>query len=473
MKRRRGEQRTARRPADRSTTTIILPPGDPAWEVEEGEEVAATALAVAIAATMAAAATAPPAPRASTVTGPSTETATIGTTTIAATAIAPAAVPTTTISTSVKRPPAPVVVEASAPPPVEASAPAPVDEQADLSPAELIARPAGPAGQAPAAPAQEEATPEEVLAIAGALPAAARAAAQASALANAALGWWKERLVQPVSSLVGRMLNAPGPAARGARRHEPRRLPFELHLCMAAGSVRVAPAGPIDDLACFQRAAVSAHHDVEYLVRLDPQDAGTERFEAFGLFRLREAEASPLADLRDLSHVWEALARDLELSALPRCRPLLRDAGRPPGAQAEEAASWLRVVAGGRPFQTVKGRRVTLAEVIDWLRAELAPAEKIAWMEEAFTTPPEPGQIIHRYYLDARRKAWLVRHHWGRGKLLFAARTSAEAKRLCELESANFTRSGAARRASGSAPRPGASSAGRRPGKSGITRRGA
>lgn len=447
------QQKPARRPVDRSTTLVIPPEPGAAWEVEEeGETRAAMALAVAIAAAVAATLPAAPATTTASV-GPTTETTTVGTTTIAATAAASPV--TTAVSTSVKR----AVVE---------PAPAPVDEQADLSPAEVIARPEGPVGQAPAAPAQEEATPEEVQAITGALPAAARAAA----LANAALGWWRERLVTPVSSLVGRMLHAPDQATRGVRRHEARRLPFELHLCMAAGSVRVAPSGPIDDLAVFQRTTVSAYHDVEYLVRLDPKDAGTERYEAFGLFRLRESEASPLADLRDLTHVWEGLARDLELSALPRCRPLLRDAGRP--ERAEEGASWLRVVAGGRPFQTVKGRRVTLAEVIDWLRAELAPAEKIAWLEEAFTTEPEPGQIVHRYYLDGRRKAWLVRHHWAKGKLLFAARTSAEAKRLCELESAGFTRSGSARRgASGTAARPrsGRSATRRRPGNSGTAAR--
>ena len=162
---------------------------------------------------------------------------------------------------------------------------------------------------------------------------------------------------------------------------------------------------------------------------------GTERFEAFGLFRLREREAQKLPDLRHATALWEALERDLGLRALPRARSLLRQTGSGPGG----TTTW-RIVGGSRSFCTSHGPRVAHTELLDWLRATLSPAEKIAWMEGAFDQPIAMGQIVHRYYVDARRQAWLLRHHWHHGRQLFQAQTSAEARRLCEAESGAFHR---------------------------------
>ena len=72
------------------------------------------------------------------------------------------------------------------------------------------------------------------------------------------------------------------------------------------------------------------------------------------------------------------------------------------------------------------------------------PREKIAWIEDSFDRTLSPGEIVHRYYLGSNQQAYLVRHHWRLGKLLFRAETSAEAVAIC-LSSGHFRRS--ARRA--------------------------
>jgi len=320
--------------------------------------------------------------------------------------------------------PEPIPV-AAAPEPIPVAAPEPIPVAAAPEPIPVAG-----------APAVEEAPEPPEATLTPAAPPTPMAERARSALA-----WWSGAVVQPVAALVGRLLRSERERQRFAR-FEARSLPFELHLTNAAGAIKLAPSGPIDDLACFQRGEVSLHHDVEYLTRIDAADVGTERYEAFGLFRLREREAQKLPDLRHATHVWEALERDLGLRALPRARSLLRATGTGPGATSTH-----RIVGGSRSFCTSHGPRVAHTELLDWLRATLSAPEKIAWMEGAFDQPIAPGQVVHRYYIDARRQAWLVRHHWHHGRQLFQAQTSAEARRLCEAESGAFARAHEAVRA--------------------------
>ena len=61
------------------------------------------------------------------------------------------------------------------------------------------------------------------------------------------------------------------------------------------------------------------------------------------------------------------------------------------------------------------------------LRNELSATQKIAWIEQAFPTPPAEGEIVHRYYVDVTKQIYLVRHHWSEGKTLLLAETDEAA----------------------------------------------
>lgn len=286
--------------------------------------------------------------------------------------------------------------------------------------------------------------------------------------------WWR-RSLERVMEFIQAVLAAPGSRARTRRAGQPRALlpgpeascvpgtateeagppdpagllvpapaedlPCDLLLTNGHGAVRLFAAGPLDELSFFQRAGVPAHLEVEFLTRLDKEDAGTEAFKPYGMFRLRPQDGKPLPDpKKDLPEsFWAALYREHGLvKLLPASRVLATTFGAwdPRGGSPERGRN--RVVAQNPGFnwKRVRGRRYTHADLLELLRRHLPGPERIAWIESAIPDALTPGEIVHRYYLDTGRRLWLVRHHWSRGKSLHKAHTSEEAKRLLVISGA-------------------------------------
>lgn len=223
------------------------------------------------------------------------------------------------------------------------------------------------------------------------------------------LAWWERRLVRPVLGLVGRLLS-PAPAPR---RVAPRQeLPCDLFLAVGHGSVHLFARGPLDELTFFQRTSRSARHELEFVTRRDP-GAADEHYEGFALLRLAADDEVALPAWTSLEARWAALADAHGLLGLPR--PAAGDAGGFIDGRN-------RAVAGRRAQVDDVRRRLSHAETLALLRAELSPAERIAWVERAFSAPPAPGLVVHRYYLSGARgdDVWLVRHTAGGKRLLRA-----------------------------------------------------
>lgn len=223
------------------------------------------------------------------------------------------------------------------------------------------------------------------------------------------VGWWERRLMRPVLGLVGRLLS-PEPAPR---RLTPRQdLPCDLFLAVGHGAVPLFARGPLDELTFFQRTSGSARHDLEYVTRRDP-GAAAEDYTGFALLRLAADDDVPLPAWTSLEARWDELRDAHGLLGLPRPVP----------AEAEGFADGRnRAVAGRRAQVDDVRRRISHAETLSLLRAELSPAERIAWVEHAFARPPHPGLVVHRYYLSGARgdDVWLVRHTAGGKRLLRA-----------------------------------------------------
>lgn len=283
--------------------------------------------------------------------------------------------------------------------------------------------------------------------------------------------WWRRSLdrvlafiqavLQQPSERAGRRRRAalapggaralPAPtAARGAPAEEPAgtpsptgvlvpstgsELPCDLLLTTGHGAVCLFAAGPIDELCFFQRAGVPEHLEVEFLSRLDPAERGSEDYKPYGMFRLRTGDGQPLPRAGELPEdFWATLYREHGLvKLLPAARVL-----DPRGWEAWDPrrngpdAGRNRVVPQhpDYTFKRARGQRYTHADLLEIVRRHLRGPERIAWLEAAFPEQLAPGQIVHRYWLDAARRIWLVRHHWARGKQLHRAHTSEEAKAL-------------------------------------------
>jgi hypothetical protein len=247
------------------------------------------------------------------------------------------------------------------------------------------------------------------------------------------LSTFEKKLFSPMKDFVGAVLGNPPPSRRRPRRAarpplpapvappppDPRReLLCELYLMMGAQSVRVFGSGLIDEFAFFQRFSVSGQHDTEFLTRLDPSDRGTENFKVWGLFRL-EGESHPLANLDRSARVRDAL-RGYGLDRLPLARKLIAH-------DALEGATRLEAPISTKLFRKVGDRQLSRSDVLEILRHELSGPEKVAWVEEALPPPPPTSPLVHRYYLDRHKQAYLVRDRRGEPKRLYLAETSDDA----------------------------------------------
>jgi hypothetical protein len=251
---------------------------------------------------------------------------------------------------------------------------------------------------------------------------------------------WAERLARDVRAFVSRVLRPPRRRPAPLRR---RTLPCDLYLTLGWQSIPLFQRGPIDEFCFFQRLGVSAAHDTEFLARLDPEDAGSEDYKPYGVFSLRPGEGEPVPGLALLEGLWARLLAEHGLSSVPSAQAMAsrRFGGFDPRyARFEDGINRIDPPRSGKAFAEVDGRRFSYADMLELLRRELSGLQKIAWIEDAFREAPGPGEIVHRYYVEAETKqAVLVRHHWDRGKRLYRARTNAEALQLC-LASGHFGR---------------------------------
>jgi hypothetical protein len=217
-------------------------------------------------------------------------------------------------------------------------------------------------------------------------------------------------------------------------RHLSRRrtLRCDLLLTTGPGSLPLFAAGPIEEFQFFQRFGISADHDVEFVTRLDAEDAGTENFRAYGIFHLR-GPWRPIPEPRRDRALSRRLEQKYGLERLPHASKMA-----PPSFAA--GLNRLTPPAVLKPLRKVRGRCFYFTDLLEILRLELSGPQKVAWIEEALPPPPPWSPIVHRYYLDARKQAYLVRDHRGVGKRLYSARTSDEAVEPCLLSTRVYRR---------------------------------
>jgi hypothetical protein len=201
--------------------------------------------------------------------------------------------------------------------------------------------------------------------------------------------------------------------SRRAGRH--RILPCQLWLALGAGSLELFPAGPFDEFRCSQRQ-VRSRHSFEYLTYLAANEVASEGYRPFARFDLRGAP-TPLPRLSRALGFWKRLHADYGVRAIPR--PRLTQGGRREG-RVQIAAG-----LGSGVFRRPGQPGLPYAALLDMLRELCTGPEWIAWLESAFPAPA-PGEVWHRYYLDADLQAYLVRDEGARGKRLLKATLSAE-----------------------------------------------
>jgi hypothetical protein len=251
----------------------------------------------------------------------------------------------------------------------------------------------------------------------------------------------QEKAVTQAKAFVLRVLRAPR-ARRVTEERRRRTMPCQLYLTMGWNSVPLFPSGGVDCFSFFQRGGVSASHEVEYLARLDEADQGSEEYQPYGLFRLQANQAEALPNLETRGDLWERLTSRYGLSGLPSAQALASHTFTTFDPRYSEPLAGVNRIdppTSAKAYIPARRRHYSYAEVLEILRAELDSPERIAWMELTFPDPPALGEIVHRYYLDEQKQAWLVRHHWAQGKQLFRAQTNAEALAYCRA-SGHFDR---------------------------------
>lgn len=238
-------------------------------------------------------------------------------------------------------------------------------------------------------------------------PAAAAVLAESGRLARAASGEWRRSEPDDVAACL-----ESGRANRDLGRS--RLLPFDILLAGGAGALRLFHAGPFDELCFFQRVVTGPRHDLEWLLRLEPRDAGSEAFAPFGVVRLGPGSGRPLSPVCRLDRVAQAYG----FAAFPTARSIT-------GGRTTAYDPARGVEADGR-----NRLRPTPAQaaMLDALRRGLDGPDLVAWLETAFADRTE-GPVLHRYYLSSDLRTFVVRDDPATGRRLHEAETSAAVTR--------------------------------------------
>jgi hypothetical protein len=210
----------------------------------------------------------------------------------------------------------------------------------------------------------------------------------------------------------------------GLRVDRSRLLPFDIYLNRGNGSVRLFAAGPFDELSFFQRRDVVEKHELEYLTYLDARHVGKERYEAYGVFNLKTRNPRRLPNLAVAADFWRAL-RSHGLKAVPGAKVAVRQSFSVfCSAQNPDAGrNRVNVAACRGVFERDGQRALPHADLLEIMRNDVEPAYRIAWLEGAMARPRQ-GEIMHRYYLDAGLRAYLVRDHWQTGRTFYTLQSS-------------------------------------------------
>lgn len=207
-------------------------------------------------------------------------------------------------------------------------------------------------------------------------------------------------------------------------------LPFDVLLNMGTTSVPLFESGQIDEFAFFQRNEVPEDLEVEFVTRLDEQDKGSENFKPYVLFKPKSEEtAVELVDLQKEEDFWKTLDQTYGLVTIPKAKKMVAagfGAYNSSAADGKAGANRVTPDEAGKVFKEVGDRTFTYNDMLELLRNEMTMRQKIAWIEEAFDTPPAGGDIVHRYYLDVTKQVYLVRHT-AEAKTLFLAETDEDA----------------------------------------------
>jgi hypothetical protein len=204
-----------------------------------------------------------------------------------------------------------------------------------------------------------------------------------------------------------------------------RTLRCDLLLTLGPASIPIFPRGPIEEFQFFQRFGIAPDHEVEFMTRLDADDADTENYGAYGIFALKGPHRR-LPDLRRDRGLARRLEHKYGLGRLPHAAKMAPPSFGP-------GLNRLRPPTSTKPLRKANGRSWFFSDLLEILRIELTGPQKIAWIEEAIPPPPPHSPIVHRYYLDGNKQAYLVRDHRGVGKRLYVARTSEQAVEPCLL----------------------------------------
>ena len=225
-----------------------------------------------------------------------------------------------------------------------------------------------------------------------------------------------------------------GRLAPRAMRRKRRELSWDLYLTTGLRSIKLFNAGALDVFRFFHRHTVSREHDLEYLSFVKPTFLGLETIKPYGLFRIRKDGATPLPSIEAVEKTLASLYGH-GLIHLPDPTPLL--GGRRYG-HLEAGYNWIEPPTRNVSQEEAESEsRFSIADMLDIIRNDLTPLERIAWIEQAFPDAPEHGDIGHRYYIDDDGDVHLVRHHWHYGKTLFEAETNRAAKRAVRKATRN------------------------------------
>ena len=204
-------------------------------------------------------------------------------------------------------------------------------------------------------------------------------------------------------------------------------LPFDLFLAQGHGALPLFQAGPFDELSFFQRRVSPRGHEVEYLLRQDAKGRDREGFRPFAVFRITPASERALPDPRRDRALRALLRERYGLTSLPRPKALGDRVARafdPERGDATAGRNRLRASSTSGVFKRVGERDFSHVEVLELLRRHLDGSSLVGWVEAAFDTPPARGVVLHRYYLGADLRGYLVRDHWSEGKSLYMAEPS-------------------------------------------------
>lgn len=218
------------------------------------------------------------------------------------------------------------------------------------------------------------------------------------------------------------------PAVPHSRMREPppptatRLLPFDLRLLQGNDGLTLFPKGRFDEFTFFQRT-VPGDHELEFVTCLD-QAGDDEDAQGYGLFRLK-GPSETLLDLSRQRDLWQRVNERHRLDHLPNARNVITRTPHSYDPLRGEHTGRNCVTPPKGALYRAKGQRaLTYRRALEILRGSCRPRQLIAWIEAGIPRT-RPGTVLHRYYIDANRNLYLVRHEHRTRQLFIPSRCEA------------------------------------------------